>query len=76
MKAEVVAHKPKIIDVNKLGQTLDRLIREGDSVVSLRPRYRSLQLGSLKKDEKPQQRQPLDATDLADYHEGKLPVKV
>lgn len=69
-KADVMAYKPKIIDVNKFGQTFDRLVKEGDSAVSLRPRCRSLQLGSMKRDDVIQQRRPVDTSEMSDYQEG------
>ena len=46
LKAEVAGYKPKIIDVNRNGNVLDRMMSDDDSPIHVRPRYRSLQLGS------------------------------
>ena len=71
LKAEVAAYKPKIIDVNRSGNLLDKMLSDDDSPINVRPRYRSLQIGSSTMAEPSSRGQGYDPNESADF-EGTL----
>ncbi|PIK37945.1 putative nesprin-1 [Apostichopus japonicus] len=46
LKSEVIAYKPKVGEVNKFGHSYDKLLKDDEYPINVRPRYRSLQIGS------------------------------
>ena len=75
LKADIIAYKPKIIEVNKYGHNFDRLQRDDDMPMTVRPRYRSLQIGSAPSTEQ-MSRRSYEAPDASDFTEGETKLLI